>query len=53
MDVQVTGTLNQLTMKGSYTEIKVLKSRKVGGKTPFFVKGQTCTRQSICLNFSI
>ena len=37
VDILVVGTLNQLYIKGSYTEIKF--SEVVSGKTPFFVIG--------------
>ena len=38
MDIWVVGTLNQLFVRGSCNEIKILKEHKVViGKTPFFV----------------
>ena len=48
------GTLNQLFIKGSYTQTLNLnfqkKLSKVSGKSLFFVIGPFCTPHSICLN---
>ena len=54
MDTWVIGTINQLCIRGSYTQIKFSKKKKkkkiVSGKTPFFVIGSFCMPDSICLN---
>ena len=52
MDISVASTLNQLHIRGSYTEIKYSKKKVVTCKTPFFVTGPFCTHHSICLNIS-
>ena len=36
-------------IRGSYTEIKFSKNKGIGGKTPFFLKGQFCTPHNFCL----
>ena len=51
MDIWVVGTLNLLFIRG-YTEIKFSKNKGISGKTLYFVKGQFCTPNSICLNIS-
>ena len=45
MSIYVIGTLNEIFMRGPYTEIKFSK-QGVSGKTPLFVKGQFCTPHS-------
>ena len=37
MNIQVAGILNQLLIKGSYTQIKFSKNKVVSGKTPFYL----------------
>ena len=50
MDIWVVGTLNQLFfIRGSYTEIKFSKKKKISGKTQFLVIGPLCTPHSFCL----
>ena len=55
MEIWEVGTLNQLFIRGSYTEIKFSKKKKVNkavsGKTPFFVTAPFYTLHSICLSF--
>ena len=50
MDIWEIGTLNQLSLRVSYTEIKFSKNKVVSGKTTLFVTGPFCTPHSICLN---
>ena len=52
LDIWVVGTLNQLIVIDSYTEIEISKNKSFSGKTPFFVKGQFCIPHSIYLNIS-
>ena len=47
-DIWVVDTLDQLFIRGSYTEKNFQKNKGVSGKTPFFVKGQFCTTHFIC-----
>ena len=44
------GTLNQLFIRGSCTQIKFSKNEVVYGKSTFFVIGPFFTPYSICLN---
>ena len=52
MYIWAIGTLNQLSVRDSYTQIKLSKNEAVNGKSPFFVIGTFCTPHSICLNIS-
>ena len=52
-DTYEVGTLNQLFIRSSYTEIKFLKNKVVSGKPTFFVTGSFCTPMTICLNISL
>ena len=47
--IWVVRTLNQLFIRGSYTQIKFSK-KGVSEKTPFFVIVSFCSPYSICLN---
>ena len=42
MNIWVLSILNQLFVRGSYTEIKFSKNKVVSGKTPHFVIGPFC-----------
>ena len=53
LGIWVVGTLNQLLLRGSFTETKFSKNKVVCGKTPFFVIGPFCTPLSICLNINL
>ena len=50
--ILVVGRLNQLFIRGSYTEIEFPKNKKVSGKTPFLVIGPFYTLHYICLEIS-
>ena len=50
MDITVVGALNQLFVRGSYTEDLFQKNQVDTGKTPFFVIDPFCTPYSICQN---
>ena len=50
MNIWILSILNQLFVRGSYTEIKFSKNKVVSGKTPHFVIGPFCIPHSICLN---
>ena len=53
MDIWVVGTVNQLFLKGSYTESKFSNDKVVSGKTLFCVTGLFCSFYSICLKIGI
>ena len=44
------GTINQLFIRGSCTQIKFSKNEVVNGKSTFSVTGSFCTPHSICRN---
>ena len=46
MNIWAIDTLNQLFIRGSYTQ----KNEVVSGKSPIFVIGLFCIPHSICLN---
>ena len=50
MDIWVIGTLNNLFIRGFHTQIKYSKNKVVSDKTPLFVIGPFCIRNSICIN---
>ena len=50
MDIWVIGTLNNLFIRGFHTQIKYSKNKVVRDKTPLFVIGPFCIRNSICIN---
>ena len=50
IDIWVIDTLNQLFVRGSYTEIKFSINKVVSGKAPFSLVGPFCTPHAICLN---
>ena len=51
MGIWLVGTTNQLFKRGSETERKLKKKKKVvNDETRFFVMGPFCTHHSICLN---
>ena len=53
MEIWLAGTLNQLFMRGSYTQIKLRKNKVVSGKTLFFLIDPFhtfCISHSIFLN---
>ena len=43
--------LNQVFIRGSYTQVKFLKKKVLSGKSAVFVIGPICTPHSICPNF--
>ena len=47
MYIWAIGILNQLFIRGSYTQIKFQKNEVVSGESPFFVIGPFCTSHSI------
>ena len=49
MDISEISTLNQLFIRGSYTQIKFSK-KVVSGKIPLFARGTFSTTHSFCLN---
>ena len=55
MDTLVTGTLNQLFIRGSSTQFFFLiqKNKVVSGKALLFVIGPFCTPHSICVNMGL
>ena len=50
MGVWAVGKLNQLFIRGSFTETKLSKKKTVTGKTPYPVIGPFCSYHSVCLN---
>ena len=55
MEIWEVGTMNQLFIRGYYTEIKFSKKKNknkaVSGKTPFFVTAPFYILHSTCLSF--
>ena len=47
MDIWVIGTINQLIIRNSYTQIKFSKNKEVCDKNPFFVIDPFCTRHAL------
>ena len=53
MYIWAIGTLNQLFITGSYTQIKFSKKNEiVSGKNPFVLIGPFYTPHSLCLNIT-
>ena len=50
MGAWAVGKLNQLFIRGSFTETKLSKKKTVTGKTPYPVIGPFCSYHSVCLN---
>ena len=53
MGIWVVGTVNQIFLRGSYTESKISNNKVVSGKSLFCVTGLFCSFYSICLKICI